>query len=99
MQKTPPPVEKKKRKKKEVPSTGIELAKFDFTVWWFHPLLYSGMNWEIVFTLPFCTPQFLPPDTRYITYWYWYLRTWYHEVGSLNEAIHKQSNTSSRQYR
>ena len=28
-----------------------------------------------------------------------FLRTWYHEVGSLKKAIHKQSNTSSRQYR
>ena len=37
IQRTPSPMEKKKRKKKgkkkeEVPSTGIELAKFDFTV-------------------------------------------------------------------
>ena len=43
--------------------------------------------------------SFLPADTRYIRIWYWYLRTWYDEVGSLNKAIHKQSNTSSRQYR
>ena len=48
--------------------------------------------------------SFLPADTRYILLevtriWYWYLRTWYHEVGSLNKAIYKQSNTSSRQYR
>ena len=33
IQRTPPPTEKKKRKKKkEVPSTGIELANFDFIV-------------------------------------------------------------------
>ena len=38
LQKTPPPMEKKKRKEKkgkkkeEVPSTGIELANFDFIV-------------------------------------------------------------------
>ena len=32
IQRTPPPMEKKKRKKKEVPSTGIELANFDFIV-------------------------------------------------------------------
>ena len=43
--------------------------------------------------------SFLPADTRYIRIRYWYLRTWYHEVGSLNKAIHKQSNTSSRLYR
>ena len=35
---------KKKEKKKEVPSTGIELANFDWRVSWFHPLRYSGMN-------------------------------------------------------
>ena len=37
IQRTPPPMEKKKRKekkekKKEVPSTGIELANFDWIV-------------------------------------------------------------------
>ena len=37
IQRTPPPMEKKKRekkkrKKKEVPSTGIELANFDWVV-------------------------------------------------------------------
>ena len=41
---------KKKGKKKEVvPSTGIELANFDFIVSWLHPLRHSGMNWEISF--------------------------------------------------
>ena len=45
IQRTPPPMEKKKGKKKEeVPSTGIELAIFDFIVWWFHPLRHSGMK-------------------------------------------------------
>ena len=33
---------KKKKKKKRVPS--IELANFDWIVWRFHPLRYSGMN-------------------------------------------------------
>ena len=43
-------MEKKKRKrkkwgkKKEVPSTGIEHANFDWMVLWFHPLRYSGMD-------------------------------------------------------
>ena len=38
-------MEKKNRgKKKEVPSTGIQLANFDWIVGWFHPLRYSGMN-------------------------------------------------------
>ena len=32
----------KKKKKKRVPS--IELANFDWIVWRFHPLRYSGMN-------------------------------------------------------
>ena len=50
---------KKKKKKEEVPSTGVELANFDFIVSWFHPLRYSGMNWGIAFKLPFCTsPNF-----------------------------------------
>ena len=28
---------------------GIELANFDLTVLWFHPLRHSGINWEIAF--------------------------------------------------
>ena len=36
--------EKKGKKKEEVPSTGIELANFDFIVLWFHPLRHSGIN-------------------------------------------------------
>ena len=54
IQRTPPPMEKKKRKKKgekkgRGPITGIELANFDFIVWWFHLLRYSGMNREKAF--------------------------------------------------
>ena len=47
---------KTSQKKTEVPSAGIELANFDFIVRWFHLVRYSGMNWEIAFKLPFCTP-------------------------------------------
>ena len=44
--------EKKKwKKKEEVPSTAIELANFDFIVWWF-PLRHSGINCEITFNKP-----------------------------------------------
>ena len=39
--------QKKKRIENEVPSTGIELANFDFIIWLFHPLRHIGMNWEI----------------------------------------------------
>ena len=55
VQRTPHPMEKKKRKKKkgkkkqQVPSTGIELANFELTVLWFHPLRNSGINCEIAF--------------------------------------------------
>ena len=35
---------KKKKEKKKVPSTGIELANFDWIVSWFRPVRYSGMN-------------------------------------------------------
>ena len=40
---------KKGKKKEEVPSKGIELANFDLTVLWFHPLRHSGINCEITF--------------------------------------------------
>ena len=40
---------KREKKKEEMPSTRIELANFDFTVEWFHPLRHSGINWEIAF--------------------------------------------------
>ena len=55
IQRTPPPMEKKKRKKIKGKKkrcrarVGIELANFDLTVLWFHPLRHSGINWEIAF--------------------------------------------------
>ena len=33
-------------------------------VWWFHPLRYSGMNYERAFTLPFCTPPVVACDNN-----------------------------------
>ena len=60
--------EKKKREKKkeEMPSTRIELANFDFIVWWFHPLRHSGINWEIAFNFSKLTPtrRSLVPYTK-----------------------------------
>ena len=57
---------KRREKNKEVPSTGIELAKFDFTVWWFHPLRHSGINWELAFNFSKLTPtrRSLVPYTK-----------------------------------
>ena len=73
IQRTPPPMEKKKRKrkkrekKKEVPSTGIELANFN---WISPPTLQRhelGKSIHATFLYP---TSFLPADTRYIRIWY-----------------------------
>ena len=86
---------KKRRKKTEVPSTGIDSLMVSPPTLQRHEL---GKSIHATFLYP---TSILPADARNIrtSIWYWYLCTWYHEVGSLNEAIHKQSNTSSRQYR
>ena len=57
---------KKGEKKEAVPSTGIELANFDFMVRWFHPLRHSGMNWEIAFNFSKLKPtrRSLVPYTK-----------------------------------
>ena len=61
---------KKGKKKEEVPSTGIELANFDFIVLWFNPLRYSGINWEIAFNFSKLAPtrRSLVPYTKTVFY-------------------------------
>ena len=57
---------KKGKKEEEVPSTGIELANFDFRVLWFYPLRHSGINWEIAFNFSNLKPtrRSLVPYTK-----------------------------------
>ena len=57
---------KKGKKKEEVPSTGIELANFDFIVWRCHPLRHNGMNWEVAFNFSKLKPtrRSLVPYTK-----------------------------------
>ena len=58
--------EKKGKKEEEVPSTGIELANFDFIVLWLNPLRHSGINWEIASNFSTLTPtrRSLVPYTK-----------------------------------
>ena len=57
---------KKGKKKEEVPSTGIELANFEFIVLRFNPLRHSGINWEIAVNFSKLTPtrRSLVPYTK-----------------------------------
>ena len=72
------PWRKKREKKEEVPSTGIELANFDFLVWWCHPLRHSGINWEITFNFSKLTPtrRSLVPHTKTKTIFPHQIQVW-----------------------